>query len=295
MTVLPELIIGPALVGGATRASRRWGAGVGGLVSAFPAVVGPVLLIAAHQRGAPFAARAATGTLLGIVALSSFALAYARVGVRSAWHVSLAAGWACAAIAAGAVAWMGHGVGLVAGLSIACASLLLAHRAMPTLRPDAGLDPGARSATDPGLASGAPGEVWLRVALTALLVASLTSLAAVAGPLVGGMLASLPVLSSVLAVFTHRRQGPAALVGLLRGLLAGMAGFVAFCAVVAALIVPAGVPAAFAAGTLAALGLQVLAVLSRPGPTGHRWGVPRTRSLDPPLPDDRPGGSERSS
>jgi hypothetical protein len=46
-----ELIIAPGLVGVSTLASRRWGAQVGGLVSAFPAIVGPVLFIAAREHG----------------------------------------------------------------------------------------------------------------------------------------------------------------------------------------------------------------------------------------------------
>src|SRR6185295_3110480 len=39
-----ELVVAPALVGAATLAARRWGQRTGGLVSAFPAIVGPVLL-----------------------------------------------------------------------------------------------------------------------------------------------------------------------------------------------------------------------------------------------------------
>ena len=51
LVALLELVVAPALVGAATLAARRWGEGIGGLVSAFPAIVGPVLLIAAHQHG----------------------------------------------------------------------------------------------------------------------------------------------------------------------------------------------------------------------------------------------------
>jgi hypothetical protein len=91
-------------------------------------------------------------------------------------------------------------------------------------------------------------------------VATLATTADLFGPLVGGMLAALPVLASVLAVFTHRQYGAVGVVGLLRGMLSGMAGFVGFCAVVATLIVPAGTAAAFAVATGVAIGLQVLAL-----------------------------------
>ena len=93
---LPELLIAPLLVGGSTLACRRWGERAGGLVSAFPAVVGPVLLVVALDRGAAFSARAANGTLLGLATLASFALAYSRTARHGRWGVSLVAGWACA-------------------------------------------------------------------------------------------------------------------------------------------------------------------------------------------------------
>lgn len=254
-SILPELIIGPLLVGGSTLAARRWGSAVGGLVSAFPAVVGPVLLIVAQERGERFAARAADGTLLGLVALSGFVLVYARLAVRARWGPSLLAGWACAAAAATLVGWVAPGGGVAAGAALATGSLTLAYIAMPRARrgPDA-----AGSATNDDLV--------LRMALTALLVACLATAAILVGPLIGGMLTALPVLASVLAVFTHRRGGPDALVALLRGLLVGMSGFVGFCAVVALLIVPLGVGPAFAAATVAAVGLQALGLERRPRP-----------------------------
>ena len=124
-TVL-ELLVAPALVGAATLAARRWGQEIGGLVSAFPAIVGPVLLIAALEHGATFAARAANGTLLGLVALATFAVAYGWTATRAGWPGSLAAGWAVAGVAGllvGAIA-----AGPPGGLAAAAVSLGAAHR-----------------------------------------------------------------------------------------------------------------------------------------------------------------------
>ena len=94
------------------------------------------------------------------------------------------------------------------------------------------------------------------MALTALLAVSLTYAAGRLGPVVGGILAALPVLASILAVFTHARYGADAVTELLRGMLGGMAGFVCFCALVAALAEPAGVAATFVVATVAALAVQ---------------------------------------
>jgi hypothetical protein len=252
LVALLELVVAPALVGAATLAARRWGEGIGGLVSAFPAIVGPVLLIAAHEHGSAFAAKTASGTLLGLVALSGFALAYGRTALRAGWRTSLAAGWATAAAVAvllGAVE-----VGPLAGLAAATLSLLVARSALPR-------GGAARATTTPP----PPAPRWdlaLRMILTAVLVVSLAAAASRLGPVVGGMLAALPVLASILAVFTHEQHGAEALVFLLRGMLSGMAGFVVFCALVAVLVDRAGVGPTFAAAALAAVCVQAATALA---------------------------------
>lgn len=249
-----ELVVAPALVGAATLAARRWGQRIAGLVSAFPAIVGPVLLVAALEHGAAFAARAANGTLLGLVALAGFALTYGRVAARNGWRSTLLAAWVAAGVvglAAGAIA-----AGPPGGLLAAAASLLAAHRLLR----------GAGSAALPEEPAVPRWDLPLRLALTALLAVCLTAAASRLGPVVGGTLAALPVLASILAVFTHARYGAAAVTELLRGMLGGMAGFVAFCALVAALAEPAGIGAAFAVATVAALAVQAAAALERRQP-----------------------------
>ncbi len=242
-----ELALAPGLVAASTLACRRWSARIGGLLSAFPVVVGPLLLIAAQERGAAFAARTATGTLLGLVALAGFALVYARTAVGAGWAVSLLAGWSCAIALAGLAELMCPRAGLPTALVLASGALATAHRALPAL-------PDQSHPTD---ASGS--EIVLRIAATSALIIALALAAQLVGPQAGGVLAGLPALASVLAVCTHRRDGGWALVTLLRGMLAGMAGFVGFCAVVAVLIVPAGPVSAFAVATTAAVVLQALA------------------------------------
>jgi hypothetical protein len=241
-----QLVIAPLLVGLSTQAARRWGAQIGGALSAFPAIVGPLLLIAAVDHGPAFAARSATGTLLGLVALSGFVLAYGRAAARAGWLTSLAVGWSVAAAIA-AVLMVVH-AGLPVALAAAGGSLLLAHRLLPH-------HPAAPAVAAPRW------DLPVRMAMTAVLMVSLTAAASRLGPVVGGLLAALPALASILAVFTHGGQGSAALVELLRGMLRGMAAFVAFCLLVALLVVRAGTPAAFCVATFAAVAVQ--AVIAR--------------------------------
>jgi hypothetical protein len=235
------------------------------VVSAFPAIVGPVLLIAALEHGSAFTARAANGTLLGLVALSGFAFAYGRTAVHERWPLSLAAGWGCAAVTALGAGLTAGGAGSPVGLFAALVSLAIAHRALPPASaadaPAGGFSPAESSNGIDGVDStstAVDSTIPLRMALTALLVVSLSAAAGALGALVGGMLAALPVLASVLAVFTHRAHGGPAAIALLRGTVAGMAGFVAFCEVVAVLIVGAGIGPAFGVATATAVMVQAI-------------------------------------
>jgi hypothetical protein len=242
--------LAPLLAGFSTLAARRWGPLVGGTVSAFPAIVGPTLLIVALDHGPAFAARAANGTLLGLVALSAFAVAYGHAALRGAWPRSLVAGWIAAGTSASCVGALVPSSRSPVGLVIASVSLLSAFVALPLARVAGGHAGAGRALGD----SRSP--VVVRMVATAVLVSALSAASSALGPLVGGMLAGLPVLASVIAVFTHRDGGPDALLGFLRGVLAGMAGFVAFCQVLAVMLVGYGVAPAFLTATAAAVVVQ---------------------------------------
>ena len=116
--------LGASLVAISTIAAARWGHVIGGVLSAFPLIVGPVLLVAAERHGTAFAARTAAATLLGLIALSGFALVYARAARRLGWRSSVALAWLVAA-ALGALAARAE-TGLLGGLVAAAASLAFA-------------------------------------------------------------------------------------------------------------------------------------------------------------------------
>jgi hypothetical protein len=250
-----ELIVVTAvaacLVVASTTAARVWGHGIGGVVSAFPLIVGPALLLAALRQDAAFAAAMATATLLGVVSLSGFVLVYGRSARRFGWPLSLGFAWAAAAVLWALVGEVGGN--LYGALPAAIVSPMLAHAALPRGRP-------------PDVPAASPRwEMPARVALTALLIVGLTAAGERFGPTVAGGLAALPTLASVLALFTHARHGPDALVAMLRGMLGGLAAFVSFCALIALLLEPAGLISAFLLATGAAVVVQ-LAVARFHGP-----------------------------
>ena len=232
-------VLGAALVGVASQVSRVWGHGLGGLVSAFPLIVGPVLLLAALRNDGAFAAHAARSTLLGLVALCGFALAYGRAARRAGWAVSLAIAWAAAA-ALGILAARIE-TGLLGALVVALVSIVAARAALPPAR-------------DIEVPNALPRwDLPARMALTAVLIVGLTAAAERFGPAVAGALAALPALASVLAVFTHAHHGRDALLTLLRGMLGGLAAFVTFCALIGLMVERAGVGLAFVLATAAAV------------------------------------------
>jgi hypothetical protein len=249
--ILIKVGLAPALVAASSLAARRWGPRTGGIVAAFPAIVGPLLLVTALEHGRHAAAHAAGGSVVGLLGLAAFGVGYATVARRHGWVLSLGAAWLAAAAATSAARQWALPLGLVGGTMLTCLSLLLGARIM-----------GRLSVGDARPVSGRPG-IASRALIAGLLLAALSTAVGRLGATTGGLLAALPVLASLLAVFTHREAGGGAAVELLRGTLIGMAGFIAFCELVALLIVPDGAPVAFAAATVTALLIQAWLSLGR--------------------------------
>jgi hypothetical protein len=245
--LLVKLTLAPALVVGSSLAGRRWGPEASGLLVALPLVAGPILLIVDLDHGAHFASRAAAASLLGLVALAAFAVVFGRVSRRRGWLIAVAAGWlAFLAVALGfSAAALPAGV----GLAIAVAAYAIAPRLMP---------PGSRRPTAPRAQLPA-WDLPARALATAVLVLGLTGAAAGFGPTLTGVLTPFPISNTVLAAFVLVLEGPAHANAFLRGFLRGAFGFVAFCFLVAVLLVPLGTAAAFAIALCGALIAQLVA------------------------------------
>jgi hypothetical protein len=256
--LLVKLTLAPLLVVGSSLAGRRWGHEVSGLLVALPLVAGPILLITDLERGAHFGSRAAAASLLGLVALASFVVVFARVSRRRGWMLAVVGGW----LAFLAVALGFSTIALPAGVGLACAvaAYALAPRLMPA---DPRLDP----------ESDAELPVWdlpARAVATALLVLVLTGAAGGLGPTLTGVLTPFPVSNTVLAAFVLVLEGPAHANAFLRGFLRGAFGFVAFCFLVAVLLVPLGIGGAFSLALGAALLVQLVLRLGARRSRGDR-------------------------
>jgi len=244
-----KLLLAPTFVVGASLAARRFGPHIGGLIAGLPVVAGPILLVYAIAHGRAFAAAAAAGTLLGLVSLIAFAVVYGHLAGRRFWGASMLAGWLAFALAT--VAFTTVSVPAGVALALAGAGLLVGLAALPRPRRDASAHTSAPS-----------WDLPMRAACALALVLSLTAIAGWLGPQLSGLLAPFPIITTVLATFTHAQRGSDDVLRLLRGLISGFGAFALFCFTLAISLPRLDTAAAFALATTLAL-LTQGAVLAR--------------------------------
>lgn len=248
------MTVAPALVAVATLAGRRWGDSAAGLVAGFPIVAGPALFFYAFDQGPVYASGAALATLMGVLSLSAFILAYAWRAWSGGTPLSaLALGWVAFAFSTALIdhVMARQDISLLKALLYALAALFLSYRSLPPASD--------RSRPLPP----SPFDLPLRMAAAALLVWGLTASAQRLGPRLGGLLTPFPVASTVLAVFAHRQGGSEAVRGVLKGLLLALNAFAVFCAVLALALTRTGLIESFAAAYLTAGIVQGAIVLAR--------------------------------
>lgn len=246
--LLTKLALAPSIVAGGSAAGKRWGHQVGGLVAGFPNTSSPILLFLALERGPVFASNAAVGTLMGLVALAAYGLAYVWAATRVRWWLALPIGWTAFL----GVAWSMKKVELSAwqaGL-LAIAALAFALRAMPKL-----LEP-----PQAPLQRGKPvrGLLFRMLAALALLL-GVTAAAGWLGPALSGVLSAFPVASSVLTAGAHREAGAAGAKWVLMGIFAALLALILFTALLPGLL--ARLPLLQAFGLASALGFGVQSLL----------------------------------
>ena len=238
-----KITLVPLLIGAITLAGRRWGPAVAGWLSGLPVVAGPIMYFMAIENGAAFASHAIVGMLLGIFAMLGFLLAYAWASIRWSWRASVFCALSAYFVAVALLNTLALPTSVVTAMVFAV--LLVAPRLFPHAEPRAIAVAPVR------------GEIYLRMAAGALLVLAVTYAAASLGAQLSGLLAMFPVISTVLAVFSHRQCGHEFTICLLRGIVFGWYAFLAFCVVLGWALPPLGIGAAFLLAILGAALTQV--------------------------------------
>jgi hypothetical protein len=253
-----KILLSPLCVVAVSLAGRRWGMAVAGMLGGLPVVAGPILLVETLLHGRDFGAEASAGTLLGLAALTAFVVTYGRVAATARPLPSILCGWMAFLLAVAVLSPIQPPPALSLIFVAACFALGL--RQLPPA---------------PATPIAAPAPPWWDLparALAALgLVLALTAASGALGSHLSGLLAPFPIITSVLAVFTHAHGGFAQVSVLLRNFLFGFYGFAAFCFTLALALPELATAAAFSLATAAALAVQATTflLLSR-GPAYQR-------------------------
>lgn len=246
-----KLFLVPVLLALITLAGRRWGPAIAGWLAGFPVLAGPILLLIALEQGAPFAVSAAGGSLLSVPAILCFCLAYAWAAIRLPWWLSLPLGLACYVATAAALMAAALPNAAVFVLTLVALALALVLPAFP------------RNGRFHPVRPPSPAELPLRMLAAALLVLMITFFASHLGPRLSGLLSTVPLLSSLLAVFTHALSGPGAAIGLLRGMVIGFYALSTFAFALAFTLPTWGTAGGFLAALACAMLVHLATLLPR--------------------------------
>ena len=241
-----KLCLVPALIYLVTLIGRRWGPNAAGWFSALPIVAGPILLTMALEQGRSFVAMAAANTLLAVIAVVVFCLAYAWAACRFGVAGSLLA--ALAAYAAAVAGLQLVELPLLPGFALVVGFLVVAPRLFPHMRSGEAVARNDRQ----------PNDLPLRMLAGAALSFTVTCAAASLGPRLSGVFAMFPVMGTILVGFSHYGSGRDYAVDILRGMVRGYYAFATFCVVLSLLLREWPVAVAFALAAVCALAVQVL-------------------------------------
>jgi hypothetical protein len=237
-----KILLAPLCVVAVSLAGRRWGVAVAGVLGGLPVVAGPILLVETLLHGRDFGADAAAGTLLGLAALTVFVVVYGRVAATAGPAPSVLRGWTAFLLGVAVLSLVQPPLALSLVLVATCFALGL--RLLPPVP------------ATPALAAPPWWDLPARALAALGLVLALTAVSGALGPHLSGLLAPFPIITSVLAVFTHAHGGVAQVGVLLRNFLFGFYGFAAFCFALAVTLPTLTTAAAFGLAVAVALAVQ---------------------------------------
>lgn len=248
--LIAKIFLAPLCVVGVSLAGRRWGMGVAGVLGGLPVVAGPILLAVTLIHGRSFGAESAAGTLLALAALTAFVVTYGTVARAAGPLASVLCGWAAFLLGVALLSLVTPPPGislLFVGTCFAAGIVLLPSPSSPLPPP----------AAPPGW------DLPARALGALILVLVITGLSGALGAKLSGLLAPFPIITSVLAVFTHAHSGTAQLELLLRNFLFGFYGFATFCFVLAIALPSLAIAPAFGLALAVALITQATSSLLR--------------------------------
>lgn len=197
--------------------SKKWGNQIGGMIASLPWVAGPILIFITLEQGIPFAKSTIEGVMMGMNAWLAFTFTYIYIGKRFNAFITIL-------ISYFSYLFVGYILSIPEGLItvhywflITIVLVVLAILRFPSLKT-------FETASFKKLKYDIP----LRMIAITGFVILITYFAQTLGPLWSGILTPFPIMTAVLAFFTHITQGIEGTKLILRGMLAGIVGFTIF-------------------------------------------------------------------
>ncbi len=243
--LLLKVTLMPSVIALVTLAIRKWGNRAGGLIGSMPWIAGPILLFFILEQGKTFGIHSIQGSMTGILALISFCFSYASLARKLTWLPTLVLSYGTYTITAVVFNYLQLNLWLSYAVVLGCVLLVLWQ--FPVL--------GNTTVTPRRL----PFDIPIRMLVATLFVLIITGLAAFLGPNWSGILTPFPILTSILAIFTHTLQGSDATILTLRGLLIGLFGFTTFLLLQAFLLPEFSVAISFGIAFLVNAGINLVA------------------------------------
>jgi hypothetical protein len=242
-----KLLIMPAIVAMVTFIGKKWGNTMGGIIASLPWVAGPIVFFITLERGTDFAVRTIPGVMVGIIGWFAFCVAYILVGQKLNALYSIILSY---------LVYFGVSIILQPTLPylnvhawfILCILLLFVGLIyFPKLRASLVSKPPKTLKFD----------LPLRMLMITAFVLGITYFAEILGPNWSGILTPFPVMTAVLAIFTHHTQGIAQVRKIFIGIFTGMFGFALFLYLVALLLPHLGLYKTFFIG----VGIDIIIVM----------------------------------
>ena len=237
-----KLILAPMIIGSASLAGRKWGHAISGWIVGMPLTSGPVIFFVALSHDVTFAANAALGVISGGISLVAYTLTYAWLATRFRWYVALAGSFLVFAVSTTLLQKVTFPI--IPIFLAVCAAIALGLWLMPKAVPE------------PGDSEMGPWDIPSRILIGTSFILLITGGASFFGSRLTGLLTTVPLYVTILTVFAHRHQGPAAAAHVLRGLLYGLYAFAGFFITLSLLIEKAGIAVSFLSAIAVALAIQ---------------------------------------
>ncbi len=205
------------VIGFVTLVSRKWGNKVGGVIGSMPWVAGPILVFFIVEQGRDFGIQAVPGILMGIVSLVSFCYTYALLSKRRQWGVSVLLSYLSFILTALLLDFLHPPLLLIYGIAVVTIIVALRYFSVPN-----------ETEKVNHLSRRLKYDIPIRMLVATLFVLFITGIAKLLGPAWSGILTPFPIITSILAMFTHYLQGSKAAIIVLRGIMIGLVGFTTF-------------------------------------------------------------------